>query len=91
MVMWRNFEGPFLPAKKNLFVRLEGELMRTAGSSACYSANGFRRHITYHLDPILRRLRGGHFPGILMTSDTASSSGEPEIILPLELRRPTHG
>ncbi len=51
----------FKPARKNLFVRCEGELMRHRWIVRLLFSDWFRRHVTYRLNPLLARLRGGSF------------------------------
>ena len=51
----------FKRASKNWFVKLEGEIARNPIMVRIVFSNFFRRHVTFYIRHILKRLRGGSF------------------------------
>lgn len=52
---------PFTPANKNTFVTIEGKLMQHRPIVRFFFNDWVRTHLTYHLNPLLSRLRGGSY------------------------------
>jgi len=52
---------PFKRAEKNLFIQIEGRLMQYPWVVRILFNDWFREHITYHINPILKKLRGGSY------------------------------
>ena len=61
----RNFE----PAKPNYFVKTEGYLMRYRWVVKLLFNEWFRRNITYRINPILTKARGGSFSWYIQDND----------------------
>lgn len=56
-----NVKRNFKVAKGNWFVKLENELMRHPVMVKILFSDFFRKNITYYLNPLLSRLRGGSY------------------------------
>jgi uncharacterized protein (DUF362 family) len=52
---------PFVPSRKNWFIRIEEQLMRNRWAVRVLFSKFFQRHITYHVRGPLKRLRGGSY------------------------------
>ncbi|MFC1925770.1 DUF362 domain-containing protein [Chloroflexota bacterium] len=52
---------PFTKARKNWFIKFEGELMKHWFITRIIFNDWIRKHITYRINPIIKKLRGGSY------------------------------